>query len=68
MKRTKHITINLTDEELEMLERIAEHNDRNKSEQARVLFLRQARIEWGQIQNQEHPQNLQPFKPIKFDS
>lgn len=68
MKRTKHITINLTEEELKMLERIAEHNERNKSEQARVLLMRQARKEWGGISNQEHPQNLQPFRRVKFDS
>ena len=60
-KRTNHITINLTDEEMELINRLAEQEERKPSELARILLIRQARQEW---------QKQQPisadFEPLKF--
>ena len=50
-KRTNKMTINLTDEELELLQRVSEENERKPSEQARVLLMRACRLEWGNISN-----------------
>ena len=65
-KRTEKITINLTEEENELLKKICEHNERKPSEQARILLLRECGREWAKIQEQEHPTNKEPFKQVEF--
>ena len=66
MKRNKHITVNLTDEEMTLLNRIAEMYDRKPSELARILLNRATLAEWCDIQNKEHPENLAPFSVPKL--
>ena len=50
-KRTEKITINLTPSEWELIQAIADQNERNTSEQARLLVLKMARTEWAKISN-----------------
>lgn len=50
MKRTKHITINLTEEESELIAHLAEINERTPADLARRLLMRQAFKEWGDMQ------------------
>lgn len=66
MKRQKHITVNLTDEESALIERLAEIYDRKPAELARILLNGAAIAEWGKIQVQEHPENSAPFTRLHF--
>lgn len=66
MKRNKHITVNLTDEEINLLNKIAELYERKPSELARILLNRATLAEWQNIQSKEHPENLAPFSVPKF--
>ena len=59
MKKIKHITVNLTTEEAELIERIAEDLERKPAELARILLLRQARQLW-QTMSQEQSAELVP--------
>jgi hypothetical protein len=62
MKRTNKITVNLTDEEMQFISRLAEVGERKISELARLLLMRQALNEWGKMQ----PQG-EPFRPLSLD-
>lgn len=55
MKRTKNITLHLTEQEAELLERLAELTERKPAELARILLNRAALNEWGKIQTNTHP-------------
>lgn len=55
MKRTNKITVNLTDEEMELINRLAEIGERKTSELARLLLMRQACQEWGKLQPEGQP-------------
>ena len=57
MKREKHITINLTEQESELIERLAELTERKPAELARILLNRAALTEWGKIQANTHPKD-----------
>lgn len=62
MKRIKNITLHLTEEEAELLERLAELDQRKPSEMSRILLVAAALDKWGQIQAQEHPSDLIPVR------
>ncbi len=49
-KRTKHITVNLTEDEMALLERLAETYERKPAELARLLLTRAALAQWGELQ------------------
>ena len=66
-KREQNMTLHLTKEEWELIQRISEHNERKPSEQARILLLRECGREWAKIQEQEHPTNKEPFKKVSFN-
>ena len=61
MKRVKHYLINLTEEEAELLERLAEEQERKTSELARILLIREAKREWAIISQLDN----KPLTPIK---
>ena len=61
-KRVKHITINLTEEESDIIERLAAIGERKPADLARLLLMRQAVKEWGEMQ----PEGA-PFTPLKFN-
>ena len=61
-KRTEKITINLTKSEWELVQAIADQNERNTSEQARLLLLKMARQEWAKISNLNPTEELHPIK------
>lgn len=61
-KRTKKVTINLTPNEWELVQAIADQNERNTSEQARLLLLKMARTEWAKISNLNPTEELHPIK------
>lgn len=63
-KRTVNITLHLTEEEAELLERLSELTERKPAELARILLNRATLNEWGKIQAQKHPDA--PFEPLKF--
>ena len=63
-KRTVNITLHLTEEESELLERLAELTERKPAELARLLLNKKALEEWGKIQAQKH-ENA-PFEPLKY--
>jgi len=65
-KRNKHITVNLTTEEMTLLNRLCEIYERKPADLARILLNRVMLAEWGKIQVKEHPENAQPFQPIKL--
>ena len=55
MKRIKNITLHLTEQESELIERLAELTERKPAELARILLNRAALNEWGKIQANTHP-------------
>ena len=59
MKKIYHITVNLTEEENELIQRIATDTERKPAELARILLLRQARQLW-QTMSQEQSAELVP--------
>ena len=61
-KRTKKITLNLTPSEYELIQAICDYNERNESEQARLLVLRSARSEWAKISNLNPSEQLHQIK------
>ena len=61
-KRTKKITVNLTPSEWELIQAICDHNERNESEQTRILLLKMARQEWATISNLNPTEELKPIK------
>ena len=65
-KRQKHITVNLTEEENALLNRLCEIYERKPADLARILLNGAMLREWGKIQVKEHPENAQPFQPIKL--
>lgn len=66
-KRSKHITVNLTTEEMTLLNRLCEIYERKPADLARILLNRVALAEWAKIQAKEHPESAQPFQPIKLN-
>ena len=61
MKKNYHITINLTEEENELIQRIAQDLERKPAELARILLLKEARRQWASMS----ALNNEPLKPIK---
>ena len=59
-------TINLTKEQADMLERIAEHEQRKPRELLRLLIVPCLRAKWVEIQRAEHPQNKEPMQQAIF--
>jgi len=65
-KRTRALTVHLTEEEAQLIERLADMSERKPAELARLLLNKKALEEWGRIQYELHPENRQPFTPAKF--
>ena len=57
----KSYTINLTNEQAEMLEKIAEHEERKPRELLRLLLKPILTQKWVEMQREEHPQNQEPI-------
>lgn len=65
-KRTRALTVHLTEEETQLIERLAEREERKPAELARRLLIKKALEEWAKIQIEEHPENAQPFTRPEF--
>lgn len=61
MKRVKHYLINLTEEESEMIERIAQDTERKPAELIRILLMKAARQQWASMS----ALNNEPLQPLK---
>ena len=59
-------TINLTSEQAEMIEKIAEHEQRKPRELLRLLVVPCLRAKWVEMQREEHPQNKEPMQQAIF--
>ena len=70
MKQAKKLTsqfcINLDDDTAQMVERIAEHEQRKPAELLRLLLIPALRKKWAEIQTQEHPENAEPLQTAIF--
>lgn len=70
MKQAKKLTsqfcINLDDSTAQMVERIAEHEQRKPAELLRLLLIPALRKKWVEIQTQEHPENTEPMQTAIF--
>lgn len=62
MKKTNHITVNLTDEEMELIERIATDTERKPAELCRILLMKEARRQWASMSSL----NNEPVQPLKY--
>lgn len=58
--------INLDDDTAQMVERIAEHEQRKAAELLRLLLVPALRKKWVEIQTQEHPENQTAPTVAKF--
>lgn len=58
--------INLDDDTAQMVERIAEHEQRKAAELLRLLLVPALRKKWVEIQTQEHPENQAAAVAAKF--
>ena len=65
-KRTRALTVHLTEEEAQLIERLADMSERKPAELARLLLNKKALEEWGRIQYELHPENRQPFTRPEF--
>lgn len=68
MKRIKNITLHLTEQESELIERIAELTERKPAELARLLLCRAALQEWTRYQMTEHNPDAEPLTPLRFNN
>lgn len=59
-------TVNLTDEQAQLLEKIAEHEQRKPRELLRLLLVPALRSAWVQLQREEHQENTQPIQQAIF--
>ena len=59
-------TVNLTDEQSQLLEKIAEHEQRKPRELLRLLLVPQLLKAWAEIQRQEHQENTEPMQKAIF--
>ena len=62
MKRNKHYLINLTEEENELIERIAQDTERKPAELCRLLLMRAARQQWANMS----ALNNEPLQALKY--
>ena len=70
MKQAKKLnqvyTINVDEETAQLIETIAEHEQRKPRELLRLLLVPALRSAWVQIQRQEHQENTQPIQQAIF--
>ena len=70
MKQAKKLTnqynINVDDDTAQMVEKIAEHEQRKPAELLRLLLVPTLRQRWAEIQMQEHQENTQPMQQAIF--
>lgn len=70
MKQVKKLNnqfcINLDEDTAQMVERIAEHEQRKPAELLRLLLIPALRKKWVEIQTQEHPENQATPTVAKF--
>lgn len=65
-KLNNQYNINVDDDTAQMIERIAEHEQRKAAELLRLLLVPALRKKWVEIQTQEHPENQAAAKAAKF--
>lgn len=61
-KKIIHITVNLTEEEGQLLNKIAEATQRKPAELCRLLLIRSAVELWADIQAKQNPENRPAFR------
>lgn len=70
MKENKKLTnqycINLDESTAQMVETIAEHEQRKPAELLRLLLIPALRSAWVQIQREEHQENTEPMQKAIF--
>ena len=70
MKQAKKLnqvyTINVDEETAQLIERIAELEQRKPRELLRLLLIPALRNKWVQIQTQEHQENTEPMQRAIF--
>lgn len=66
MKLNNQFTINLDQDAAELVEKLANLYQRKPAELLRLLVLPQLSNEWAKIQAIEHPENRQPFQPVRY--
>ena len=67
-KLTNTYTINTDDGTAALIEAIAEHEQRKPRELLRLLLIPALRQRWAEIQRQEHPENIEPMTPARFNN
>ena len=65
-KLNNQFNINVDDDTAQMVERIAEHEQRKPAELLRLLLIPALRKKWVEIQTQEHPENQTTPTVAKF--
>ena len=65
-KLNNQYNINVDDDTAQMIERIAEHEQRKAAELLRLLLVPALRKKWVEIQTQEHPENQDTPTVAKF--
>ena len=60
LKNDNAITININDNLINMVIKIAEHHQRKPAELLRILLTPIIVNEWIKLQQEEHPENLEP--------
>lgn len=72
MKQAKKLNnqynINVDDDTAQMVEKIAEHEQRKPAELLRLLLIPALRKKWVEIQTQEHQENNEPMKQAIFNN
>ena len=59
-------TINVDSATSQMIEKIAQHEQRKPRELLRLLLVPTLRQRWAEIQRQEHPENTEPMQQAIF--
>ena len=65
-KLKNQFTVNLDEEAAALVQKLAEIYQRKPAELLRLLLLPQLSNEWAKIQREAHPENRQPFAPVRY--
>lgn len=65
-KLKNQFTINLDEGAAALVQKLAEIYQRKPAELLRLLLLPQLCNEWAKVQRIEHPENRQPFTPVRY--
>lgn len=58
--------VNLDDESAQLVQKLADIYQRKPAELLRLLLLPQLSNAWAKVQAIEHPENRQPFQPVRY--